>query len=908
MEIENLNIAENSPEENEASSHRELMDELSKPAILVSGQFRIEYANERFRDLFGYQLEDLDQPEAFDSIFVDKRNAQSLKTIIDNLSEAASQNHAPCMGEVEILPKQGPSRTTRPKPVFIRNGTTAIIFRDTVNLAGPTPKAHLIQKAQLEILDHISDAALVVDQNQQILWSNKSLCAKLGKSRSEVDGSKCHQILHGSTAPPPECPIRVCMTSDSLQQREICIDRIGGPHSVTNLPLKDDTGRMVGTICVLKDQSEEKAFQRAKKDSEDRYRSLVDRNPDGIAIHHKGELIYVNQAGADLLGFQSTDQVVGRKLLEFIHPEDQGQIRMKQLMLNRNSYVPPLSDERLLRSDGKSVSVEMAIIPINYDGKRAFQIVFRDITKRKIAEKALKESEEEHRKLYKEAKRAEELYRSLLKSSADAIVIYDLEGRTQYVSDSFTETFGWTIEELRDQKIDYVPNEEYEYSMEMIHKLLADGEPCIGMQTKRFTKDGRLLDISMSASRHNDHEGNPAGILVILHDVTERNRAEKLLRNAERNRAMAEMAGGVAHNFNNLLQIVMSAAQSGLRNLERNNEDRVQECLRHVLSTSKHGAETVKRLQEFARVRERTNMDEGEIFNLSETTQQAIEMSKLWLQADPAREVSAIEICSSLDDRCFVLGRENEIFEVILNLLKNAAEATPRDGIIEVRTYCDEAECVIEVKDSGVGIPEDFIPKIFQPFWSTKGMQGTGMGLASSYGIVYRHQGEILVSSGLNKGSLFTVRLPLATTTTTDKEEPLKSIASSRLNLLIIDDVYDILTLVGEGLEDAGHNVFLAKSGLEGLDIFKNKQVDAVICDLGMEGLTGWDVGMEIIRINREKNRPKTPFILLTGWASQIDKIDKISKAGVDKIMEKPAALDKLIEAVDELTGNVRKV
>lgn len=904
MEIENLNRSENQALENESCVHRELLDELNNPAILLSAQFNIIYVNERFRDLFGYQLEDLGKPGAFDSIFVDKSDAQLLKNILQTPPVTNSQNTTPFIGEMEITAKQGGSRSARPKLLSMSDGTTAIIFRDPVNLAGQTPKAYLIQKAQLEILDHISDAALVVDQNQQIIWSNKSLCVKLGKNRSEIYGSKCYEMLHGTSSPPPECPIKLCMTSDSPQRREIYIEIIGGAHSVTNLPLKDDNGRMVGTICVLKDQSEEKEFQRARKESEDRYRSLVDRNPDGIAIHHKGELIYVNQAAADLLGFQSTDEVIGKRLMEFIHPEDQGQIRMKQLMLNRNSYVPPLSDERLLRKDGQTVNVEMATIPINYDGRRAFQIVFRDITKRKIAEKALRESEEQHRKLYKEAKRAEELYRSLLKSSADAIVIYDLEGRTQYVSDSFTETFGWTIEELRDQKIDYVPDEEYEYSMEMIYKLLSDGEPCIGMQTKRFTKDGRLLDISMSASRHNDHEGNPAGILVILHDVTERNRAEKLLRNAERNRAMAEMAGGVAHNFNNLLQIVMSAAQSGLRNLDKDNEDRVQECLRHVLSTSKHGAETVKRLQEFAKVRERTTINEGEIFNVSETTQQAIEMSKLWLQTDPAREACALEICSSLNDNCFVWGRENEIFEVILNLLKNAAEASPRDGIIEVRTYCEASECIIEVKDNGVGIPEDFIPKIFQPFWSTKGMQGTGMGLASSYGIVYRHRGEILVSSGLNQGSLFTVRLPLATTANIDKEAPKKSSSSSKLNLLVIDDVYDILTLIGEGLEDAGHNVFLAKSGREGLDIFQNKHMDVVICDLGMEGLTGWDVGMEIVRIDRENNRPKTPFILLTGWASQIDKIDKISKAGVDRIMEKPAALDKLIEAVNELTGN----
>jgi CheY-like chemotaxis protein len=357
----------------------------------------------------------------------------------------------------------------------------------------------------------------------------------------------------------------------------------------------------------------------------------------------------------------------------------------------------------------------------------------------------------------------------------------------------------------------------------------------------------------------------------------------------------------VAHNFNNLLQIIMSSAQSGLRSVIDSNESRARECLRHVLETSKHGGETVKRLQEFARVRRQGPMDEGEVFDISSTVQQAVEMSRLWLGSGPAPEDVTIEIKTSLAPGCLVKGRENEIFEVALNLVKNSAEALTRGGLIKVKTYWSNDDCFLEVSDNGVGIAEAFIPKIFDPFWTTKGIRGTGMGLASSYGIVYRHHGSIHVDSKPGEGSVFTVKLPRALEEVSKPQAMQTPDIGKRLTLLVIEDVPDILALIGEGLDEAGRRPLLASSGERGLEIFKTEAVDAVICDLGMEGLTGWDVGREIMRINKELNRPKTPFILLTGWAAQIKGKEPLKSAGVDRVLEKPVLMDKLLEVINDL-------
>ncbi len=165
-----------------------------------------------------------------------------------------------------------------------------------------------------------------------------------------------------------------------------------------------------------------------------------------------------------------------------------------------------------------------------------------EITRRRAQER-LREREESYRKLYEEAKRREELYVSLLNSSADAIVIYDMEGRAQYVSPSFTRIFGWTMDEVEGRKIPFVPDDELAPTMQIIRGLIRDGTPCSAFETKRFTKDRRVLEISISASRYRDHEGNPAGLLVTLRDITFRKRAEAaLMESEERFRTLAEVA------------------------------------------------------------------------------------------------------------------------------------------------------------------------------------------------------------------------------------------------------------------------------------------------------------------------------------------------------------------------------
>jgi PAS domain S-box-containing protein len=389
------------------------------------------------------------------------------------------------------------------------------------------------------------------------------------------------------------------------------------------------------------------------------------------------------------------------------------------------------------------------------------------------------------------------------------------------------------------------------------------------------------------------------GFQAICRDITQRRRTEDLQIQAARLQAVADLASGVAHNFNNLLQIVMGAAQLASANLDLGKNANAKKQLQDILESCRFGAETVKRLQSFANIRTDDTSSGKEVFDLSALVRQAVEMTRPWWKTAPEREALTVNLELDLADECWISGKPNEFFEVVVNLIKNAAEALHEGGDIRVATFVKSGQVVLRVSDTGVGLDQQSAARVFDPFWTTKGLNGTGMGLAASYGIISRHGGTISVESAKGKGSTFTVTVPLAY----DTPETVGQFPSSsdrRLCVLVIDDVEATVAVLKEGLEHHFHTVFTALSGKEGLEIFKREPIDLVICDLGMPGLNGWQVGRAVKGICKEAGRPRTPFILLTGWGDQFDG-DRVAESGVDAVLQKPTDFAGLMRVIREL-------
>jgi signal transduction histidine kinase/ActR/RegA family two-component response regulator len=384
-------------------------------------------------------------------------------------------------------------------------------------------------------------------------------------------------------------------------------------------------------------------------------------------------------------------------------------------------------------------------------------------------------------------------------------------------------------------------------------------------------------------------------------EIVDRKKAEDLWLQSERLKVIGELASGTAHNFNNTLQIVLSGAQVALLNIEAGNYAKAKESLEQIVQSAGFGAETVRRLQSFTSFRDDQRTATHEVFDVCDVIRPAVELTKAWWKTLPEKQGIRVDLQLLLRDKCPISGKRDEIFEVVVNLIKNAAEALPHGGLIEIKCWTGEDEVILKVLDTGKGISREMLSRLFIPFSTTKVTAGAGLGLATSQAIIRSHGGDISVETVEGRGSIFTVTLPkaeelpmeLATACTQIEERPLK--------ILVIDDVEEVVNLLAEGLSLFNHAVHKALSGQEGLEIFMREVIDVVICDLGMPNMTGWDVSNKVMKLCSDKGVPKTPFVLLTGWGDQIREIEKMRSAGVDRILTKPINISQAGDVIQKL-------
>ena len=391
-----------------------------------------------------------------------------------------------------------------------------------------------------------------------------------------------------------------------------------------------------------------------------------------------------------------------------------------------------------------------------------------------------------------------------------------------------------------------------------------------------------------------DNEGNLIGCAHIATDITEFKQQEEMLRQSERYKAVADLAAGVSHNFNNLLQIIVGGTELALSDLEVGNYKSIKESLEQILESSKFGAETVRRLQSFAGLRVDSRELMEEVFDVSNLVSQAVEMTKPWWKHAPEKDGKSISLIYKVNPGCLVRAKKDEIFDVLINLIKNAAEALPNGGDITIDTRVVEQSVILKVQDTGTGIGEEDLQRVFNPFYTDKAEAGRGLGLATSQRTIDLHGGQIKFESREGGGTICTVSLPLAEPETgLDLSENVGA-SDLKLNILVIDDMPHILNTLSKGLLRLKQTVHTALSGEEGIRSFKDNRPDVVICDLGMPEMNGWQVGKAIKAFCENEGFEKPIFILITGWAGQSGEKDMMAECGVDLCIEKPIDIRKL--------------
>jgi CheY-like chemotaxis protein len=251
-------------------------------------------------------------------------------------------------------------------------------------------------------------------------------------------------------------------------------------------------------------------------------------------------------------------------------------------------------------------------------------------------------------------------------------------------------------------------------------------------------------------------------------------------------------------------------------------------------------------------------------------------------------------VASNLDEIHSVLGNASELREVVTNLIFNALEAMPEGGKIEIRTFQKKKEVFIQISDTGIGIPKEIRKKIFEPFFTTKPFTNTGLGLSMSYGIVKRLGGEIEVESKVGNGTVFTIILPTGGEEIEEAVSPLTIQKGGKARILVIDDEEFVRSVLSRTLTQVNHQVTLAENGEKGIQLFKEREFDMVLTDLGMPGMSGWEVCRMIKEIS-----PNTPIGMITGWGMEMNR-NKMEEYGLNFIISKPFDLNQILNVVAE--------
>ncbi len=532
--------------------------------------------------------------------------------------------------------------------------------------------------------------------------------------------------------------------------------------------------------------------------------------------------------------------------------------------------------------------VEVHAYPVLDRDRKVTKVIqyMLDITQRKTAEVALRESEQK--------------LDGILAAITDHLIMIDSDLKIVWVNDVAKGVFGSDL--LGRGCYEALCTSSVPCEGCAIADCMADGKPHDRDQTVVLPNQDtvHLWCTTNVATRYDD--GRPKTFVKILRDVTDLKKTQELLLQTEGLRAISELTTGVAHNFRNLLQVIMSAARLASMEMKDNNLGEADLALEQILRASHFGAGTIKRIEEFAKAPDDLPLKPDDVFDVSVTVEQAIEMSKPLWKVQPQRRGITIQVQRELEPGAWVKGQEGELFEVILNLLRNAVEAFRSDGIITVRTSVKRPAVFVTVQDTGPGISTRNLRNVFEPFWTTKFGRGSGMGLATSRRIVMNHQGAISVESLPGAGSTFTIRLPLVANPGERRVAEPREVQEVALNILVIDDVEQAADFLSKALAHVGHSVVSSFSGEEGLSRFQSGHFDVILCDLCMPGMSGLEVGKRVKDICRERGVRKPPFVLVTGWADQKLQAKELETSGVDGLLEKPADLSQIQQLIRKMT------
>lgn len=624
---------------------------------------------------------------------------------------------------------------------------------------------------------------------------------------------------------------------------------------------------------------------------------VFDLSPDILGWGNlQGYFTKINKSITRMLGY-SEEEFIQKPLIHFIHDDDV-EIAKRALADAVNGKMNIRASNRFICKDGSYKWLEWRILSILK--KNHFVAVGRDISDQKIAEDLLMESEEK--------------YRTILENMEEGYYELDLSGRITFLNDAYSRMLGYTKEELIGvnywkEKMKKAFPDTADKMYKVFNTVYKTGTSATVDTYRVIRKDGSIGVHELSISLITDKEGKPSGFRGLIRNIAERIRAEEerkkmeaQLQQVKKMEAIGTLAGGIAHDFNNLLMSILGKASVMLYKIEKDHP--FYENLKSIEQLIGSGAGITRQLLGFAR----GGKFEVRPLNLNSLIENAINMFT------PTKK--EIKIHKKLQTNIWTVEADpTQIDQVLLNLFVNASQAMPKGGEIFIETentpldetfvkshLVEPGKFVkISVTDTGTGMDDQTLKRIFDPFFTTREKnRGTGLGLASAYGIIKNHKGVINVYSEIGIGTTFNIYLPASDKTIAEEITLPDQIKKGTGTIMLIEDEERIIEAAGEILSLLGYTVIKAKSGKEAIETFKKKSktIDLVILDMILPEMNGCEIYDHLKTIH-----PEVKVLLSTGYSIN-GMATEIMNKGCNAFIQKPFTIEKLSQKIHEvLTG-----
>lgn len=626
---------------------------------------------------------------------------------------------------------------------------------------------------------------------------------------------------------------------------------------------------------LLKEASAE--FEQAFKkvtESESNFKAIFENAPEAIYIFCTDTrmLLDCNSFTVEWLGY-SRSELLSMRVDDILAPGTTGISNNISTLVDKGAV--RISERRFRKKNGALVDAEVTGALVVYAGRRAMVALVRDITERKTLDELAR-------------------YKALFDNVSDPVFISDARGRFLEVNDVACGLFEYPRQQLLQKAVKHLlAPDQQPVLANMWARLQREG--ALTFQMDMLTRMGSRLPVECH-SRPIVFLGQPA-ILSVARDVRARKKMEEMLIRNERLSALGSMATGVAHNYNNLLQMIIALSEAAASKLAAGRIRETHEAIRHILEAGRRGADTVRRIRDFVDVRSGTVADSApfdmatllqEVLALMQTLWQSPEQhGKYTLKLEPLPE-------------CMVDANASEIYEVLINLIKNAIEAMPAGGALHISHQITATQIHLTIADTGCGILPQNLERIFEPFFTTKGTRSSGLGLPSSFGIIKRNQGEMTATSCPGQGASFCITLPRASALPSPAEPEIIPNSPKKVRLLLIDDEINILKAMEMFFEDTDIELAVVSKASEGIRMLEDAPPDVILCDLSMDDINGWEVAKIVKDICIKKEIPHIHFVLYTGLDKPLDP-QKLLASGIDRVVTKPVSCLEIERIVQEV-------